>query len=218
MDDDRRIQEAVMRELEWDPKVDAANIGVSASNGAVTLSGYVSSYSEKMAAIRAAERVYGVKAVADELEIRLPGSMARDDTALAEEIARELEWNTLVPDTVDAEVRNGWVTLRGEVEWTYQRNAAERAVRDVTGVKGVSNLITVKPRVKPRPTEVEQRVQEAIARNADLDARSIWATTTNGVVHLYGHVHSLWEKRVAEEAAEAAPGVEKVENHIVVTP
>jgi osmotically-inducible protein OsmY len=218
MDTDKRLQEAVMRELEWDPKVDSAHIGVSAKDGAVTLTGHVTTYSEKMAAVRAAERVYGVKAVADELEVKLSSLTKRDDTDIAEEIARELRWNTTIPDAVDAEVRDGWVTLRGEVEWTYQKNAAERAVRDVTGIRGVSNLITIKPRVKPKPSEVEQRVAEAIQRQASLDARRIWASTSNGTVHLYGNVHSFWEKRLAEEAASSAPGVSKVEDHIVVTP
>jgi len=214
--DDKVIQEAVMRELDWDPKVDAAHIGVSVKNGAVTLTGHVSSYSEKLAAVKAAERVYGVKAVADEIKVRLPTSDVRDDTDIAEEIARELQWNTLVPDTVHAEVRNGIVTLRGDVEWAYQREEAERAVRDLTGVTGVTNLITVKPRVKA--ADIEQRIKEAIERAASLDARQIRVTTTNGTVHLQGHVHSLFEKKVAEEAAKAAPGIVKVENEIVVTP
>jgi osmotically-inducible protein OsmY len=218
MDQDKSLQEAVMKELEWDPKVDAAHIGVSVKDGAVTLSGHVSSYSEKFAAVRAAERVFGVKAVADEIEVRLPGSSIRDDSDLAEQIARVLRWNTNVPDTVEAEVRDGWVTLRGEVEWSYQRDAAKRAVRDLTGVKGVTNLITVKPHVKPTPAEVERRIAEAIERQASLDARSIWATTSNGTVHLHGTVHSVWERRVAEQAAASAAGVEKVEDHIVVTP
>lgn len=214
--DDKVIQEAVMRELDWDPKVDAAHIGVSVKNGAVTLTGHVSSYSEKLAAVKAAERVYGVKAVADEIKVRLPTSDVRDDTDIAEEIARELQWNTLVPDTVHPEVRNGIVTLRGDVEWAYQREEAERAVRDLTGVTGVTNLITVKPRVKA--ADIEQRIKEAIERAASLDARQIRVTTTNGTVHLQGHVHSLFEKKVAEEAAKAAPGIVKVENEIVVTP
>jgi osmotically-inducible protein OsmY len=214
--DDKLIQEAVMRELDWDPKVDAAHIGVSVKNGAVTLTGHVSSYSEKLEAVKAAERVYGVKAVADEIKVRLPTSDVRDDTDIAEEIARELQWNTLVPDTVHAEVRNGIVTLRGDVEWAYQREEAERAVRYLTGVTGVTNLITVKPRVKA--ADIEQRIKEAIERAASLDARQIRVTTTNGTVHLHGHVHSLFEKKVAEEAAKAAPGIVKVENEIVVTP
>jgi osmotically-inducible protein OsmY len=218
MANDKALQEAVLKELEWDPKVNAAHIGVSVKNGAVTLTGHVPSYSEKMAAVRAAERVFGVTAVADEIEVKLPGSSVRDDSDLAEQIARELKWNTYVPETVEAEVRKGWVTLRGEVEWSHQRTAAERAVRDVTGVKGVSNLITVKPRVKPTPAEVEERVAQAIERQANLDARRIWATTSNGTVHLHGTVHSFWEKRVAEDAAASAPGVANVEDHILVTP
>ena len=214
--DDKTIQEAVMRELEWDPKLNAAHIGVAVKDGAVTLTGHVSSYSEKLEAVRAAERVYGVRAIADELKVKLPASSRRDDTDVAAEIARELEWNTLVPDTVTAEVRNGTVTLRGEVEWPYQRDEAERVVRDLKGVTGVTNLITVKPRVKS--ADIEQRIKEAIERAAELDANQIWVTTTNGTVHLHGHVHSVYEKRIAEEAAKSAPGVVKVDNEIVVTP
>jgi osmotically-inducible protein OsmY len=216
--DDKSLQAAVLRELEWDPKIDAAHIGVSAKNGAITLTGHVSSYSEKLAAVRAAERVYGVKAVADEIQVKLPGTSIRDDTELAEEIARELRWNSLVPDTVKAEVRKGFVTLRGEVKWSFERDAAERTVRDITGVTGVSNLITIKPSVKPKPSEIEQRVADAIKRMADLDARSVWATTTNGTVHLHGTVHSFYEKQLAENAAKAAPGVMNVDNEIAVVP
>jgi osmotically-inducible protein OsmY len=215
-DNDEKLKEDVERELEWDPKVDAAHIGVVVEDGAVTLTGYVKTYSEKLAAIRAAERVYGVKAVADELEVRLEGSNVQDDTAIAQAIDNTFRWNTLIPDTVKAEVRNGFVTLVGEVEWGYQRTAAERAVRDIRGVKGVSNLIVVKPKV--RATEIEKRVVDAIKRSAELDARSIWVTTDNGTVHLHGHVHSVFEKRVAEQAAASAPGVAKVDNEIVVTP
>jgi osmotically-inducible protein OsmY len=215
---DKALQEAVLRELEWDPKVDATHVGVIANDGAVTLVGSVPSYADKLAAVRAAERVYGVRAVADNLEVKLPSKSKRDDAELAEEIARELKWNSLVPDTVGAEVRNGYVTLRGEVEWGYQRDAAERAVRYITGVIGVANLITVKPQAKPDPHEVEQRVAEAIKRMADLDARSIWASTTNGTVHLHGTVHSVYEKKLAEDAAKSAPGVQKVENDIAVVP
>jgi osmotically-inducible protein OsmY len=215
---DKELQAAVIRELEWDPRIDTAHIGVSAKEGAVTLTGHVRSYPEKLAAVRAAERVYGVKAVADEIKVKLPGSSHRDDSTLAEEIARELSWNSLVPDTVDAEVRNGFVTLRGDVAWSFERDAAERAVRNVIGVTGVSNLIVVKPRAKPTPSEVEQRVAEAIKRMADLDSRSIWATTTNGTVHLHGTVHTFYEKQLAENAAKSAPGVAEVDNEIAVVP
>jgi osmotically-inducible protein OsmY len=213
---DKQLRDEVMRELEWDPEVDATHVGVSVKDGAVTLAGHVSSYSERLAAVRAAERVYGVKAVADELEVKLPGTSSRDDTEVAEAIAQVLRWNTLVPDTVKAEVRQGMVTLRGDVDWTYQRMAAERAVRDVKGVKGVTNLITVKPRAKPE--DIEQRIAEAIRRAANMDARQIWVTTNNGTAVLHGTVHSLYEKKIAEQEAASAPGVSKVDNQIVVVP
>jgi osmotically-inducible protein OsmY len=214
--DDKALQTAVMNELKWDPEVSPAHIGVAVKDGAVTLTGSVTSYSEKYSAVRAAERVYGVKAVADEIEVKLPNSSKRDDSDIAEAIVHALRWNALVPDSVHVEVRNGYVTLRGDVEWNFQRDAAVRAVRDVIGVKGVANLITVKPKVKA--SEVKQRVQEAIERTASIDARGVYVTATNGTVHLHGTVHSLFEKRVAENAAKAAPGVKKVDNEIMVMP
>jgi osmotically-inducible protein OsmY len=218
VESDRKLRDAVMRELKWDPAVNAARIAVTARNGAVTLSGHVSSYAEEMAAVAAAERVRGVKAVADELEVHIPISDVRDDTDLAQEIARTLRWSILVPDTVEAEVRDGHVTLRGEVRWAFQRRAAERAIRSLRGIRGVTNEIAVRPRGKPDPARVKEQIVEAIERSAALDARSIWIATADGTVHLHGQVHSLWEKHVAEEAAAAAPGVARVENHIVVTP
>src|SRR4051794_21177005 len=130
--------------------------------------------------------------------------------------AREFQWNTLIPETIEAEVRNGVVAVWGEVEWAYRREEAEQAVRYLRGVTGVTNLITVKPRVKP--SEIEQRIREAIAPAAALDARQIWVTTSNGTVHLHGHVHSLFEKKVADDAAKSAPGVIEVDNEIEVTP
>jgi osmotically-inducible protein OsmY len=144
---------------------------------------------------------------------RLEHSRRRD---VADEIAREFQWNTLIPETIEAEVRNGVVAVWGEVEWAYRREEAEQAVRYLRGVTGVTNLITVKPRVKP--SEIEQRIREAIAPAAALDARQIWVTTSNGTVHLHGHVHSLFEKKVADDAAKSAPGVIEVDNEIEVTP
>jgi osmotically-inducible protein OsmY len=215
---DKTMREAVMNELEWDPKVSAAHIGVTAKDGAITLTGHVASYGQKLAAVRAAERVFGVRAVADDIEVKLASNGQRDDAEIAEEIARERRWNTLIPDTIEAEVRMGHVNLRGEVEWSYQRNEAERAVRHLAGVRGVTNLVTIKPHTTAKPADVERRVEDAIERMADLDARSIWVSTTNGTVQLHGHVHSLSERRIAEHAAEAAPGVTKVKNDLVVTP
>ncbi|MGZ4372596.1 MAG: BON domain-containing protein [Gaiellaceae bacterium] len=216
MDNDQELKQEVERELEWDPKVDAANVGVVVRDGAITLTGYVSTYAEKFAAVRAAERVYGVTAVADEIEVRPSGKNVLDDTAIAEAIKHAFDWSAIIPDTVQAEVRDGGVTLRGDVEWEWQRHAAERTVRDIRGVRWISNLITVKPKVKA--SAIEERVAEAIKRSAELDARSIWVTTNNGTIHLHGHVHSLHEKRVAESAAASAPGVSRVENDIAVTP
>jgi osmotically-inducible protein OsmY len=217
VDKDQELKHEIERELEWDPRINAANVGVVVRDGVVTLTGYVPTTTEKFAAVRAAERVRGVTAVADEIEVRPSGKNVRDDTAIAEAIKHAFDWSTTVPeDTVQAEVRSGGVTLRGEVEWEWERQAAERAVRDIRGVRWVSNLITVKPKVKA--SAIEERVAEAITRSAELDARSIWVTTSNGTVHLSGHVHSLHEKRVAESVAASAPGVSRVENEIVVTP
>jgi osmotically-inducible protein OsmY len=213
---DKTLKEEVEHELEWDPMVNESHVGVFVKNGAVTLTGHVSSYSEKWAAVRAAERVHGVRAVADEVKVELPTSSLRDDVDIAQAVARTLRWNTLVPEDVKAEVRNGVVTLRGEVEWSYQRNEAERAVRNITGVTGVTNLIVVKPKVKA--ADIEKRISEALQRHAELDARQIRVSTQNGTVELHGQVHSLHEKKIAERAAASAPGIVSVENKLVVAP
>lgn len=215
---DEALRGAVERELRWDPKVDATHIGATAKDGAVTLTGQVSFYGGKWAAVKAAERVFGVRAVADEIEVHPPASHMHDDSEIAEEIARARQWNTLIPDGIEAEVRRGEVTLHGEVEWPYQRNEAARAFRNLAGVRRILNDITVKPKAKPKSSEVEKRVDEAIERMADLDARSIWVTTNNSTVKLHGHVHSIAERHIAEHAAEAAPGVSKVINELVVSP
>ncbi|MGZ4335007.1 MAG: BON domain-containing protein [Gaiellaceae bacterium] len=216
--DDKRVKAEVMRELKWEPRVDAARIGVFVENGAVTLKGRVSSYAEKLAAVEAAERVHGVRAVADELEVELPAADVRDDTEIAKAIVHSLRWSVLVPDSVDVEVHKGHVRLLGQVRWNFQRKAAERAARHVRGVRSVTNLIVLQHGEKPEPFEIEQRVRDAIRRAATIDARRIWADMTDGRVHLHGYVHSLWEKKLAEEAARSAAGVADVDNDIVVTP
>ena len=213
---DKLLQDDVMSELDYDPKVDAAHIGVSVDDGAVTLTGHVRSHAARIAAVRAAERIYGVTAVADEIEVRLPSSGVRNDTDIAEAIASQRNWNTVVPASVDVEVRNGWVTLRGEVDWPYQREEAEGAVIHLQGVCGVTNKITIKPR--PNLGDVEQRVHQAFQRQADIDARSIWATAEGGTVTLHGNVRTFAERRHALHAAEAAPGVTRVVNRIFVLP
>lgn len=213
---DETTRQTVLRELAWDATLDAEHISVQAKNGAITLSGHVTSYPAKRAALRATERVYGVRAVADELDVQLPGTSVRDDAQVAEEIARLIRWNSVVPDHVQAEVRGGHVTLLGEVSRGFERSAAERAVRYLAGVVGITNSIVVKATL-PNAEDVDHRVGEAIERMADLDARSIWVTTSNGTVHLHGHVHSLAERRTAARAAASAPGVTHVENDIHVT-
>jgi osmotically-inducible protein OsmY len=215
---DKGLRDAVIAELEWDPKIDATHIGVSAHSGGVALDGYVTSYAQKYAAVRAAERVYGVSAVADELEVELPAAGKRTDAEISEEIARQRQWNTLIPDSVEAEVRDGKVTLTGAVEWGYQREDAVRAIRHLAGVRNLTNLITLKPRHQPKPSDVVRRVEDAIERMADIDARSIWVTTDNGTVHLHGRVHSVAGSRIAEHAAAAAPGVSRVVNELIVSP
>jgi VCBS repeat-containing protein len=214
---DNALADAVRSELEWDPKVDQTHIGVAAADGAVTLRGYVRSHAQEHAAVRAAERIYGVRAVADELEVRLPQPFKRNDTEIAEEISRQREWDTLIPQAVSAEVTNGAVTLRGEVEWAFQREDTEQAIRHLAGVRSVTNSITVKRSGKAESAEIKERVENAIEQ-ANIDAHSISVTTESGTVRLQGRVRSLAESRAAVKAAEAAPGVTLVENDLVVRP
>jgi VCBS repeat-containing protein len=216
---DEALADAVRSELEWDPKVDQTHIGVAAADGAVTLTGYVRTYPQEHAAVRAAERIHGVRAVADELQVRLSQTLERNDTEIAEAISRKGQWNTLIPQSVSAEVKNGAVTLRGEVEWAFQRDDAAEAIRHLAGVRSVTNDITVKPSGSAESSEVTQRVEDAIGRQANLDARSISVVTTeDGTVHLQGRVRSLAESRAAVQAAEAAPGVKTVENDLAIRP
>jgi osmotically-inducible protein OsmY len=154
--------------------------------------------------------------VANEIAVRLDGVDSHDDRSISEAIEQRFRWSVVVPETVKAEVRHGFVTLSGDVDWYYQRQEAETVVRDVKGVKGVANEIRVKPHV--RTGEIENAVSSAIKRNAELDARSIWVTTDNGTVHLHGNVHSFHERESAELAASAAPGVVTVDNQIKVSP
>jgi osmotically-inducible protein OsmY len=213
---DLDLKADVERELEWEPSVNASAIGVAVRDGVVTLTGEVSSYVEKWQAVKAAERVQGVRVVADEIDVRLPDDHVRTDTDIARAAAMALEWDTAVPESVTATVEKGYVTLRGEVEWEYQRQAAERAVRSLTGVKGVNNMIVLKPRVST--TEVRSKILAALSRQAALDARHIEVETHNGTVVLTGHAHSRHEAEAAARAAWSTPGVRKVDNRIEVVP
>jgi osmotically-inducible protein OsmY len=214
MKTDSELRREVERELEWEPSVDERRIGVSVMDGIVTLTGEVSSFGEKWRAERAVERVAGVRGIANELEVKLLSE--RSDVDIAKAAADALKWNVMVPsDKITVKVSNGWLTLEGEVRWDYQRRAAERAVRDLPGVRGVSNLIRIKPRVEPE--NVKERIEETFKRVATLDANRISVQAEGSEVTLRGTVHSWIERHEAEKAAWAAPGVTAVHNYITVS-
>jgi osmotically-inducible protein OsmY len=209
------LRQDVIDELTWDRSLDTPGIGVAVHDDAVTLTGHVRSYAERRAAEKAAKRVRGVIAVANELEVRLPSSLVRDDTDIATAAASALKWSALVPSTVSATVESGWVMLDGEVDWAYQRRSAEIAVRDLAGVRGVANQIRVKPRAVPK--DVIDRIKSAFHRSAQIDADHISVAVSGGSVTLSGNVRSWSERAEAEHAARAAAGVTEVVNKLHVS-
>lgn len=214
---DRELQEHVQQALDWEPSIDPAEIGVSVDDGVVTLRGDVKTYAEKAAAERVALGLFSVKAVANDLNVRLHDGQQRTDTDIAQAVVAALRWNTFVPDEqVSVAVSNGWVTLKGHVEWEYQRAAAASAIRYLSGVRGVSNTISVKPQVSV--PDVKAKIEAALRRSAEVDARRINVAVADGKVTLTGNVHSWFERNEARQAAWAAPGVREVEDHIAVTP
>jgi osmotically-inducible protein OsmY len=215
---DSQLQRDVIDELKWDPTVGAAEIGVASKDGVITLSGQVDSYAKKYAAERAAERVAGVKAIAEDLKVKVPSSFQRSDTDIAHAVVSALSWDIEVPDDrIKSKVENGWIWLEGDVEWQYQKTAAERAVRYLTGVHGVTNLITVKPK-RVSPFEVGNKIKDALRRSPEMDANRITVQAAGGEVTLKGTVRSFAERVDAERAAWAAPGVTKVRDEILISP
>ena len=213
---DEDIQRDVLEELEWDARVRPNEIGVAVKDGVVTLTGWVDSYLKKMAAEEDAYRVPGVKAVVNDIEVRLPGSAERTDVDLAKAVLDALKWDAGVPtDKIQVTVDHGWVTLRGEVEYYFQKRDAERAVERLSGVRGVTNLLVVKS--QPTPSDLKEQIEKALVRNAETDARRITVEVVGSKVILRGTVSSYAEKKAAEEVAWSAPGVTEVDNRIVVS-
>jgi osmotically-inducible protein OsmY len=218
-DPDERIQHDVLQELKWDSHVQPNEVGVAVKDGIVSLTGWVDSYHKKAAAERAAQRVRGVQAVADGLEVRLPTSAERTDPDIAVAVRQALQWDAFVPaGKVDVTVSGGWVTLQGEVEWQHEKRAAEHTVRRLSIVRGVSNQIGVQSEYLPPPDELKLTIEDALIRNAETDAQRLQIDVDGDRVLLHGTVRAWAQKDEAERIAWSAPGVCTVENHIVVGP
>ncbi|MBF9134895.1 BON domain-containing protein [Plantactinospora sp. S1510] len=206
------IQREVLAELGWDARVRASEIGVSVKSGIATLTGWVDSYAKKWAAERTAHRIRGIRAVANDIEVRLPGDAERHDPDIATAASRALEWDEFVPvEQIEVTVANGWLTLRGEVERGYQKRAAERSVRRLTGVRGVTNLIAVRPVEDISTEEIRRDIRRALARTVNVDVERIDIDVDGETVVLTGEVRSWLEREQAERVAWAAPGVVDVE-------
>lgn len=217
MKSDLKLQSDTLDELKWEPSVDAAHIGVSVDDGVITLTGHVPTFAEKLAAERATQRVSGVKAVANDIEVRPQGTGERDDTDIARAAADALKWRASVPsDRIKVAVSKGWVTLEGEVDWQFQKEDAADAVHSLLGVRGVMNDLIVTPRATA--SEVKSRIESAFRRSAAVDAAKVDIDVIGGKVTLRGDVRSWAERQEAERTAWAAPGVTAVENRIAVIP
>jgi osmotically-inducible protein OsmY len=215
MKTDAQLKRDVTAELEWEPSINASHVGVAVNDGVVTLTGHLDTYAEKYAIERAVQRVAGVKAIAVEVDVKLDPGHKRSDSEIATATEAALKWHSLVPaERIQIKVEKGWITLKGEVDWNYQRESAERAVRPLTGVVGVSNAITLK--VTTTPANVATRIGDALARHAEHEAKHIEVVVNGSVVTLRGHVDSWAERTAAYGAAWSAPGVLSVVNEIKV--
>jgi osmotically-inducible protein OsmY len=213
--DDRTLRQHILHELEFEPSASAENIGIAVKDGVVTLTGYVASYPERAIAEVAVGRVKGVRAIAQEIEVRLPSNAKTADDQIARRALRIIAWDTTLPDdTVQVKVENGWVTLRGDVDWQYHRLGAEQAVRKLSGVADVTNMIKVKPCAAA--PDVRHRIEEALKRSAEVDARRIQVAVSGGKVTLSGNVHAWHAKQMAQQAAWSACGVTDVEDRITI--
>ncbi len=217
MSHDNELTSAVLAELKWEPSVEASHVGVAAKNGVVTLVGHVGSFVEKQAAETAASRVKGVRAIAEEIEVRLPFNVKHDDEAIAAAAVSRIAWNSSIPkDMVKVKVEKGWVTLSGMVEWNYQKTSAVQDIRWLSGVVGVSNEIKIKPRVNA--ANISTDINQALNRSwFNEDPRTVYVSAHGGKVTLTGNVSSSFDRQTAEDTAWAAPGVTSVENDIRVS-
>lgn len=215
MKTDSELKKDVLSELLWDPLISETKVGVTVNEGVVTLTGHLDTYAEKVAAKRAAERVSGVKAIAVEIDVIPAGIHQRSDTEIALAVEHALSWNTSVPqDRVRVAVEKGWVTLKGDLDWNFQRRAVERMVRPLKGVVGITDNIQLK--TLPVPLKLQERIQDALTRQAMREARRIEVSVEGSEVTLRGHVHSWAERNAAEGASWSAPGVVRVNNQLTV--
>lgn len=212
---DLELQKDVIEELKWESSIKASDIGVSVSNGVVTLSGYVDSFTKKKAAEKAALRVAGVTAVAEDIVVRLGASDKKSDTEIAQAVLTAIRWNNIIDENkIKVKVESGWVTLEGEVEWSFEKNAIEHSIENLIGVRGVSNLITISTKLKT--TDIKQKITAAFHRSATLDANNIIVESVGNTIILRGVVRSYAEKQDALRVAWNAPGVTKVDNKLIV--